>query len=344
MIPNIFISSTIEDLHYLRDAIRDTVADLSYNPVMSEYGDVGYSPLRSAEGSCYVTLRQCQLAILIVGKRYGSISKNGLSVTHNEFRTARENSVPVITLVDAEVMAFKKLFDENKGRKGFSAPGMDSPTKTFELIADVAGYPINNGILPYTSVADARSHLKKQLAHLFGEFLRGQFDPVKAEVKDVLSEIKTLRHEMEDRRKIASDNRFLKAIRFLLEGDTQSSEYRDLLEKGLGMPLNRAVQVALESPTFDDLIKKVTGSAPSLIKVPGARSIDEMGTRWGDVLERLERRPGMKLWRMSLVGLSGAPEERKVLVVGRFGRKLCLNEDALEFFRQTHSNLLSALP
>jgi len=30
MIPNVFVSSTIEDLHHLRDAIRETLADLGY--------------------------------------------------------------------------------------------------------------------------------------------------------------------------------------------------------------------------------------------------------------------------------------------------------------------------
>ena len=43
MIPNVFISSTIEDLHYLREGLRDAVNDLAYRPVMSDYGEVGYN-------------------------------------------------------------------------------------------------------------------------------------------------------------------------------------------------------------------------------------------------------------------------------------------------------------
>ena len=38
MLPRVFVSSTIEDLHHLRDAVRDAVAELEYIPVMSEYG------------------------------------------------------------------------------------------------------------------------------------------------------------------------------------------------------------------------------------------------------------------------------------------------------------------
>jgi len=49
MIPNVFVSSTISDFHHLRDAIRDTITELGYHPVMSEYGDIGYLPSVSAE-------------------------------------------------------------------------------------------------------------------------------------------------------------------------------------------------------------------------------------------------------------------------------------------------------
>jgi hypothetical protein len=41
MIPNMFVSSTIDDLHHLRDAVRDTLEEMALTPVMSEYGDVG---------------------------------------------------------------------------------------------------------------------------------------------------------------------------------------------------------------------------------------------------------------------------------------------------------------
>ena len=101
MTPNVFISSTIADLHHLREALRDTVQDLGYNPVLSEFGDIGYLPQTSAEDSCYITMKDCQLAVLIVGKRYGSLSDDGRSVTHNEFLTATATTIfPSATLSD----------------------------------------------------------------------------------------------------------------------------------------------------------------------------------------------------------------------------------------------------
>jgi len=62
MRPNIFVSSTIQDLQYLREAIRDTILSLGYNPVMSEFGDIGYLPALSVEDACYLSLKDCQIA------------------------------------------------------------------------------------------------------------------------------------------------------------------------------------------------------------------------------------------------------------------------------------------
>ena len=59
MIPNVFVSSTIEDLQHIREAVREVINDLSYTPVLSEYGDVGYLSATTAEKSCYISV-QCQ--------------------------------------------------------------------------------------------------------------------------------------------------------------------------------------------------------------------------------------------------------------------------------------------
>ena len=67
MAPTVFISSTIEDLHHVRDAIRETVSELGYQPIMSEHGGVGYMNETAADVACYQTVKECQLMILIIG-------------------------------------------------------------------------------------------------------------------------------------------------------------------------------------------------------------------------------------------------------------------------------------
>lgn len=253
MIPNVFVSSTIIDFHHLRDAIRDTINELGYNPVMSEYGDIGYLPSLSAEDSCYSTMQDCQLAIILIGKRYGDISTNGLSVTHNEFRTARSKKIPVICLVAREIIAFKQIYDANiSNDKIPSFPGMDAPQETFKFINEFINSDVNNGFLEFGNVSEVRSHLKKQLAHLFGELLRSRFDPLKVEIQDVLSEIKTLRHELLKDTK--SDYLpLLMSYRFMLH---DKNEYFRKLSEAMFDNIDYAIPTLIESQKFDDIIEK----------------------------------------------------------------------------------------
>ena len=115
MIPTVFISSTVDDLRHIRDAVRATVEEVGYQPVMSEYGEIGYMGGDAAEDACYRTVPGCQLVVLIIGKRYGSAARNypDKTITELEFEKALENNSRIITLVDKEVLGFKKVFDTN---------------------------------------------------------------------------------------------------------------------------------------------------------------------------------------------------------------------------------------
>ena len=256
MIPSVFLSSTIEDLQHLRDGVRETIADLGYTPIMSEYGDIGYLPRTSAVEACYHSVNDCQLAILIIGKRYGSTSVSGTSITHHEFITAKENNIPVITLVNQEVLSFKRVFDaQPDDKKPVTFPGMDSPAKSFGFLQEIMDAPVNNGILAYSNVTDARAHLKKQIAHIFGDLLRNAFSPLNTNLKDVLSEIKTLRHEMSGGKQ--PDFRFLSTIRFLV--DDKNQHLKKLVENTVG-PVDTAVQAIYEAESFDAFIAKLKHS------------------------------------------------------------------------------------
>lgn len=256
MIPNIFISSTIEDLHHLRDTVRETILEIGYNPVLSDYGDIGYSTLSSAEESCYSTIKDCQLVVLLIGKRYGSKSKNGLSITHNEFVNARDQNIPVISIVDKEVMTFKKVYDANKTKaiKGHTFPAMDDADLTFEFIQTIMDSPINNGILTFYKASEAREHLKKQLAHIFGNLLLRQFDPIKLQVQDVLSEIKTLRYELL-KDKGPEPIQYLKATRFLYQQNERQKNYYGLIKKLDDIDV--VIPKLLKCKSFDEFMENI---------------------------------------------------------------------------------------
>lgn len=292
MIPNIFISSTIEDLHHLRDAVRDTVEELGYNPVMSEYGDIGYLPTASAEDSCYIALKDCQIALILIGKRYGSISFNNISVTQNESQVARSKNIPLITLIDQEVLTYKRVYDANPTSHPIF-PGMENPQKTFEFLQEIMDLPLNNGILPFANVTNARSHLKHQLAFLFGELLRNRFDPLKTEIKDVLSEIATLRHELTGKKdKDFNPTIFLKAMRFLL--DDQNKDFRQLVEH-ICDSLDLGIPILLKTNTFDEFLKEaganleIIESKPNVQKLFADGKISMFSERTDDRLDLNEK-------------------------------------------------------
>jgi len=349
MIPNIFISSTIQDLHHLRDAIRDVVQELGYNPVMSEYGDIGYSPRRSAEDSCYLTVSECQLAVIILGKRYGYISENGLSVTHNEFRSARDRRIPVISLVDHEVLTFKKMFELNKQQAGVSVPDMDNPEKSFGFIDEITSSKMNNALLAYASATDARQHLRRQLAHMFGEFLRGQYDPMKADVKDILAEIRTLRLEAENKSgpDEKENDRVLRAMRFLVDDAEEGRSYSRLLRETLRTNINSAVPILLSSGTFDEAIKKMTGSPPELLTldVSAVLTRKDVHKLIDDVMPRLSAMCGTN-YQLSIIdneSEGSGKQTWRVVVVGALpDGKLVVNEQGLNEFRKYHEEFKNA--
>jgi hypothetical protein len=250
MIPNVFVSSTVEDLLHLRDAVRDAIADLEYVPVLSDYGDVGYGPDTSAEESCYASIRRCHLAIVIVGKRYGSIGSGGLSVTQNEFNIARQRGIPIITLVNEEVLSFKKIFDANPDAP-ILFPQVEEPKQLFEFIESIRTSAVNNGILTYKRVPEARQHVKRQIAHLVGDMLEART----GKAAESLAEVKTLRHELSGLSSSTQrvDNDFLRAMTRMLQGRHQP--FNTAVEYLFG-DFEPAVEAVLQVSSFDDLVQK----------------------------------------------------------------------------------------
>lgn len=326
MIPNIFISSTIADLLHLRDALRDTVAELGYNPVLSEHGGVGFLPSATAEESCYLTIKQCHAAVVIIGKRYGTLGKGGASITHNEFRIAREEALPMFCLVDRELLAFKAVFDAQPAG-GVTFPGMENAEMTFAFLREVMDSRMNNAVLPFGNVAEARQQLKTQFAHLLAEMLRQKFDPVMSDVRDVLSEIKTLRYELKSSKQSGVDLGFLRAVRMLL--DDRFSDYRDLLKR-LYPAMEHGIEKVLSSPTFDDFVQMATKYPPDILEFPVPFRFEDYPN------DRIRSHTtAMAKWPL--------PLDDDTRIEYAVGDRVLLNQAALKFFRALHNELKRAV-
>ncbi|MFO0961280.1 MAG: DUF4062 domain-containing protein [Phycisphaerales bacterium] len=266
MIPNVFVSSTILDLHYLRDALRDAILDVSYNPVMSEHGGVGYIHDGSAAEACFVTIKQCQLAILLIGKKYGRLGTDGLSVTHKEFHAAREAEIPLITFVDADVMSFKKVFDTDPDSTTWDRfEHMDHPRETFKLLTEVVGSQVYNGLIEFRGAAEAKLRLKQQLAHFMGDKLISGGRPVRSEVSEILAEVKSLRHQISNSAEPAqpgntsipkASDPFYITLRFLLA--ERNRDYTKFVEAVFG-DLDIAAHQVQFSRSLEDVVAKAGG-------------------------------------------------------------------------------------
>ena len=97
--PRIFVSSTYYDLKHVREIIRKFILDLGYEPVLSEFSDIFYKPGDTVQNSCLKEIANCDLFVLIIGKRYGSpFPGDSLSITHKEYLEAQNVCIPVYSL------------------------------------------------------------------------------------------------------------------------------------------------------------------------------------------------------------------------------------------------------
>jgi glycosyltransferase involved in cell wall biosynthesis len=91
----VFVSSTMEDLANERDLVCRKLKDFNCEPVNAEAlvptGKSSWESLRDE-------IRSCDLFLLIVGDRYGSVpdASDGRSVTEMEYDEAREAEVPIL--------------------------------------------------------------------------------------------------------------------------------------------------------------------------------------------------------------------------------------------------------
>ena len=190
MIPAVFVSSTVVDLHHIRDVVRSTIEEIGYRPVMSEFSEIGALAHASAEDACYRAVSECQFVVLIIGRRCGTNSKAmaDATVTEMEYMTAcrSTNRIRVLTLVEADVLTYERMYDLNtkSGSKKIECPDMDNPGRTFAFLKRIRESSNGNWIFTFNDASDIRNIIKIQFASLFYDHLIGGVSS-----KDKLDEI-----------------------------------------------------------------------------------------------------------------------------------------------------------
>jgi hypothetical protein len=181
--PRIFISSTYYDLKHLRSSLENFIDTLGFDPVLSEKGDIAYSPDVPLDESCYREVKNADIYVLIIGGRYGSEasgSKSKLprdfhtryeSITKLEYKNASDNNVPIYILIEKSVYADYENYLKNKANTTFNYAHVDS-INIFIFIEEIISQTRNNPIFQFDKYSDIEGWLREQWAGLFRELLK----------------------------------------------------------------------------------------------------------------------------------------------------------------------------
>ncbi|MEI6826879.1 MAG: DUF4062 domain-containing protein [Desulfuromonadales bacterium] len=98
--PKAFIASTCHDMEEERRGLKDYLENIGWEPVLSE-SKFGVMPSLNSHDACLAQLQRCHIFVLIIGFRYGGsyIRDPSISITHKEFRVARELKLPMYIFI-----------------------------------------------------------------------------------------------------------------------------------------------------------------------------------------------------------------------------------------------------
>lgn len=211
--PRIFVSSTYYDLKHLRSSLENFVERLGYEPILSEKGDIAYTPDIPLDESCYREVQNADIFVLIVGGRYGSEASGKKkrvtsdffehydSITKKELKSAMAEDIPVYILIEANVYSEYQTFLKNKDSRSVVYAHVDS-VNIFHLIEEILCQPKNNPFKTFERYSDIEKWLQEQWAGLFKELLKRmtgqrQIAALSAQVLELSEVSKTLRTYME---------------------------------------------------------------------------------------------------------------------------------------------------
>jgi len=208
MKPRIFISSTFYDLKYIREDLANFVRSYGYEPILFEDGDIGYTPGKTLDSSCYESMKNSDMVILIIGGEYGSAAsgekkddfKEYMSVTRNEFRTAVESGIPIFVMIDKKVMAEYGVYEANFDDIEKENRAMAFPTtkniNVFRFIKEIKGI-VTLPIQEFERSSDIKGFISKQWADMFKNYLNSlRNEKENRKIESSVNEMKALIQKM----------------------------------------------------------------------------------------------------------------------------------------------------
>lgn len=209
MKPRIFISSTFYDLKYIREDLANFVRSYGYEPILFEDGDIGYTPGKTLDSSCYESMKNSDMVILIIGGEYGSAAsgekrdgfKDYISVTRNEFRTAIDSGIPVFAMIDKNVMAEYRMYEANydliekeKKELNFVSTKNVNVLRFIKEVRGIVALPVQE----FEKTSDIKGFISKQWADMFKNYLSSlRNERENKKIENSVNEMKALIQKMD---------------------------------------------------------------------------------------------------------------------------------------------------
>jgi hypothetical protein len=157
----VFISSVMHNFETLRQAARNAVEGLRQKPIMAE--DFGAKPY-SSKVACTEGVRQSDIYVGVLGRKYGFVTAAGVAVTEEEFAEARKQGLPILWFVqnvdrEPDQQAF---FERISGyEEGFFLDFFDTPADLqMKITRAVHDHVVQPGVKNLDAAA-ASVHLAK---------------------------------------------------------------------------------------------------------------------------------------------------------------------------------------
>ena len=278
--PRIFVSSTYYDLKHIRSSLENFIDLLGFESILSEKGQIAYSPEIPLDESCYREVGNSDIFLIIIGGRYGSEKSESKgkedkqffdrynSITKQEYKSAVERDVPSYILIEKSVYSEFEIFLKNKNNKSINYVHANS-INIFYLIEDILSKPRNNPVHQFDSYNDIESWLKEQWAGLFRELLnqrseQTQLTSLSAQVSTLGEINRTLKRYLEEIISKVSPDESEKLIKDESKRLEEAKQIELLKNNDLFQYLNRNVDISIDDfrelikvKSFEDFIDKI---------------------------------------------------------------------------------------
>lgn len=194
---NVALISTDYDLHYLRDPIVNMLKTLEFDVTAFEEPNYPVQPYVHSHEACLLSLQSCDIAILLIDKRYGGLffGEGPDSITKKEYLEAINEGKVIIPCVNKEAWNERYILDKTvkqiakdknisivDARENIKPSYVDN-WEVLDFIEEIRRAVIDNFIIQFEDFTDFKEMLKGRLQALTpficNKIIEKQIDSVK---------------------------------------------------------------------------------------------------------------------------------------------------------------------